>query len=151
MAALSDISYTELQKLLVLAKPELLAQQISYDDDNDKADDDTSITTGKGIEADTRESLLNAPNNIDIWNTLRKTIALHNDKERGRHSVNFIYCLIDELKKREIINDEMYETMNKDISKKAFSQLYADMGHVHGSGIWSTIAGKIAGAASKVG
>ena len=43
----------------------------------------------------------------------------------------------------------MYETMNKDIGKNAFSQLYADMGHVHGSGIWSTIARKIAGAASK--
>ena len=81
---------------MVTEKPELLAQEISYGDDND--DDVTSIT-GKGIEADTMESLLNAPNNTDIWKTLRKTIAQHNDKEKGRHPLNFIYCLIDELKK----------------------------------------------------
>ena len=87
---------------MVTAKPELLAQKISYSDDN--ADADTSIT-GKGIEADTMESLLNAPINMDICKTLRKTVAQHNDKEKGRHPVNFIYCLIDELKKRGIIND----------------------------------------------
>ena len=50
------------------------------------------------------ESLLNAPNHIDIWKTLRKTIAQHNDKEKGRYPINFIHCLINELKKRGIIN-----------------------------------------------
>ena len=91
LATLSDISYTELRKLLVTASTELLAQQISYvDDDNDNADADT-IFTGNGIEADTMESLPNAPNIIDIWKTLRKTIAQHNDKEKGRHPINFIY------------------------------------------------------------
>ena len=74
MVVLPNISYTELRKLLVTAKPELLAQQIRYADDDD--DDDDTIT-GKGIEADTMESLLNAPNNIDIWKTLCKTIAQH--------------------------------------------------------------------------
>ena len=43
----------------------------------------------------------------------------------------------------------MYEKMNQDVHKKTFSQLYADMDDVHGSGIWSTIARKIVGAASK--
>ena len=71
---------------MITAKPELLAQQISY---ADRDNDDTSIT-GKGIEAYTMESLLNAPNNIDIWKTLRKTVAQHNDKEKGRHPLNFI-------------------------------------------------------------
>ena len=75
---------------MVTAKPELLAQQISYSDDND---DDTGIITGKGIEADTTELLLNAPNNMDIWKTLRKTIAQHNDREKGHHPLN--YCFID--------------------------------------------------------
>ena len=95
------------------------------------------------------ESLLNAPNNIDIWKTLRNTIAQLNDKQKGRYPINFIYCLIDELKKRELINDEMYDKMNQDVRKKSFAQLYADMDHVHGSGIWSTIARKIVGTASK--
>ena len=112
--------------VMVTAKPELLSQQISYSDDNDDAD--TSIT-------DTMESLLNTPNNIDIWKTLRKTVAQHNDKEKGRHPLKKIYCLIDELKKRGIINDEMYEKMDRDVRKKTFSQLYADMDHVQGSGI----------------
>ena len=35
----------------------------------------------------------------------------------------------------------MYDEMNQDVRKKSFAQLYADMDHVHGSGIWSTIAG----------
>ena len=35
LASLSNISYTELRKLLVAAKPELLAQQIHYGDDDD--------------------------------------------------------------------------------------------------------------------
>ena len=104
---------------MVTANPELLAQQISYaDDDHDDADSADTIITGKGIEADTMESLLNAPNNIDIWKTLRKTIAQHNDKEKGRHPLNFIYCLIDELKKRGIINDEVYDNMNRGVCKK---------------------------------
>ena len=83
LTAISNISHRELRKLLVTAKTELLAQQIRYSDDD-------TIITDKGIEADTIESLLNAPNNIDIWKTLRKTIAQHNDKEKGRHPINFI-------------------------------------------------------------
>ena len=143
----SNISYTELRKLLVTAKPELLAQQIRYAAADDDAD---TIITGKGIKADTMmESLLNAPNNIDIWKTLRKTIAQHNDKEKGRHPLNFIYCLIDELKKRGIINEEICDSMNRDVYRKLLAQLYTDMDHVHGSGIWSTITRKIVGAASK--
>ena len=86
LSVLSDLSYTELRKLLVTSRSELLAQQISYGDD-----DDASII-GKGIEADTMESLLNTPNNIDIWKTLRKTIAQHSDKEKVCHPLNFIYC-----------------------------------------------------------
>ena len=39
--------------------------------------------------------------------------------------------------------------MIRDVCKKSFAQLYADMDHVHGSGIWSTIARKMVGAASK--
>ena len=81
LAVLPNISYTELQKLLVTAKPELLGQQIDYTDDD--------IITGKRIEAETMEFLLNAPNHIDIWKTLHKTIAQHNDKEKGRYPINF--------------------------------------------------------------
>ena len=66
---------------MVTANPELLTQQISYADDNDDGSSDT-IITGTGIEADTMESLLNAPNNIDIWKTVHKTIAQHNDKKK---------------------------------------------------------------------
>ena len=106
LAALSNISYTELRKLLVTAKPELLELQINY------ADNDNNTITGKGIEVDTMESLLNAPNNMDIRKTLRKTIPQHNDTEKGRFPRNVIYCLIDELKKRGITNDEMYNSMN---------------------------------------
>ena len=95
------------------------------------------------------ESLLNAPNDMDIWKMLCETIAQHNDKEKGRYPLNFNHCLIDELKKRGIINDEMYDRMNRDVYRKSFGQLYKDMDHVHGSGIWSAIARKMVGAASR--
>ena len=42
LAALSNISYTKLRKILITAKPELLAQQIHYGDDDD--DDDSEET-----------------------------------------------------------------------------------------------------------
>ena len=41
LASLSNISYTELRKLLVAVKPELLAQQIYYGDDDDDDDKET--------------------------------------------------------------------------------------------------------------
>ena len=43
----------------------------------------------------------------------------------------------------------MYDSMNRDVSKKSFDQVYKDMDDVHGSGIWSAIARKMIGAASK--
>ena len=43
----------------------------------------------------------------------------------------------------------MYDKMNQDVCKKLFAQVYADMDHVGGSGICSTIARKVVGAASK--
>ena len=39
--------------------------------------------------------------------------------------------------------------MNRDVYRKSLDQLYTDMDRVHGSDIWSTIAHKMVGAASK--
>ena len=93
--------------------------------------------------------MLNSPRLIDIWKTLRKVVGQHCDKEKGRPPKNYIHCLIDELKKRGILTEEQYDTLNRDIYRKSFGELYQSMDHVHVSGIWSNIARKIIGATSK--
>ena len=148
LAALPSITYSELRKLLVLQKPELLTQQINYADIND---DNNDIIIGKGFDADVSfMTILDTPHPIiDVWKKLRKTIGQHCDKEKGRPPKNFIHCLIDELKNRGIINIEQYDILNKDIYRTSFGQLYQNMDHVNGSGIWSNIARKILGSATK--
>ena len=133
LAALASITYPELRKLLVLQTPKLLAQQIDYTDD----DDDDAIITGKGED------------DLNVCKTLRKTIGQHRDKEKGRLPEEFIHSVIDELQRRKMINDEQYDILNKDIYNKLYEQIYHDMDHVHGSGIWSTIARKIMETATK--
>ena len=81
LAALPSITYSELRKLLVLQKPELLAQQINYADNND------DIIIGKGFDNDDVSfmTILDTPHPIiDVWKTLRKTIGQHCDKEKGK-------------------------------------------------------------------
>ena len=151
IAALPSVTYPELRKLLVTGKPELLAQHIDYPD---------TVIMGKGIMSDdeigkkamdvaTMEALLKSPRLIDIWKTLRQVVEQHSNKEKGRPPKNYIHCLIDELKKSGILTEEQYDTLNRDVYRKSFGELFQAMDHVHGSGIWSAIARKIIGATSK--
>ena len=95
------------------------------------------------------KTLLNSPDPVDLWKTFRNNIGQHCDKEKGRPPINFIHCLIDELRKRGILTEEEHDTLNRDVYRKPLDQIYNDMDHVHGSGIWSEIGRKISGAASK--
>ena len=93
-----------------------------------------SDEVGKTMDVATMEALLNSPHLIDIWKTLRKVVGQHCDKEKGRPPKNYIHCLIDELKKRGILTEEQYDTLNRDVYGKPFEDICQAMDHVHGHG-----------------